>query len=200
MRTLRVVCLASLTLPMFTAAATAQERSQSSAAPDAGTHSHESSSASHSQASTSASHSESPAPPSDEMLHATLQVDERFEALLETTCTYEVTIRGSVSPVRDNRNANATTQRLRPDLRVAATVRCPQSTESHIQERRVYSTGVTREELERLVELNGTVHRMQNSGRCLYVPGISFGTAGFVSTQVDYLCPRSTSRVHGGAR
>jgi hypothetical protein len=135
----------------------------------------------------------------DDLLRQPVQIDDRFESSLDTGCTYELTIRGTVRPVRENTGANATTQRLRPDLRVAATVRCPQSTESHIQERRVYSTGVTREELERLVELNGTVHRMQNSGRCLYVPRISFLTSGFTASEVGYLCPRSSSPVRGGA-
>ena len=134
------------------------------------------------------------------MLRATARIDDRFESTLDTRCTYEATIRGTVQPVRDNRNANATTQRLRPDLRVAATVRCPQSTESHIQERRLYSTGVTREELERLVELNATVHRMQNSGRCLYVPAITFVNTGFTSREVHYLCPRATTPVRNTGR
>ena len=140
-----------------------------------------------------------PATPAPALLRSDLRVDDRFESVLDTGCTYEVTIRGSVRPVRENADANATTQHLRPDLRVAATVRCPNSTESHIQERRVSSTGVTREELEHLVELNATVHRMQNSGRCLYVPGVAFSPAGFAATELGYLCPRTTSAVRGGA-
>ncbi len=131
-------------------------------------------------------------------LRSTVRVDEQYEVPLQSGCTYHATVHGTVRPVAVIRRESTSLQRLRPDLRVSSTVRCPNSTEAHIQERAVRSTGVTREEFEHLVAINGSVQRMQNSGRCMYMPDFAFTDGALRLNTVQYLCPSDRGGARGG--
>jgi hypothetical protein len=133
-----------------------------------------------------------------EPIRQTIRVDRVYDVPLESGCTYHATVNGTVRPVAVRRGESAELQRLRPDLRVASTIRCPGSTEAHIQERAVRSTGVTREEFEHLLALNASVERMQNTGRCMYLPEFAFSSRALDLHDVRYLCPSQRGGSRGG--
>jgi hypothetical protein len=131
-------------------------------------------------------------------LRHTVQVNQTADVPLRSGCTYHASVQGTVTPVPENRNLPAVEQRVRPDLQVTATVRCPGSTEAHIQERAVRSTGMTRAEFEHLLRLNASVERMQNSGRCMYLPEFALRSDNVHLRGVRYLCPTRQTEVRGG--
>jgi hypothetical protein len=132
-----------------------------------------------------------------ERLQSTLQVDDRIELELNTGCTYRATVRGSVRPVGRVANRDDGQQMLRPNLRIASGVFCPGSVSSRMVEQSVRSTAISRDELERTLELRGTVMREADS-RCMYKPDFEVRNDGIVGRSVAYLCPsRSESRGGG---
>jgi hypothetical protein len=133
-----------------------------------------------------------------EPIRETMRIDRVYDVPLESGCTYHATVNGTVRPVPVRRGESSDLQRVRPDLRVGSTVRCPGSTEAHIQERAVRSTGVTQEEFEHLLALNASVERMQNTGRCMYLPEFAFSNRALEIRDVRYLCPSQRGGARGG--
>jgi hypothetical protein len=110
---------------------------------------------------------------------ATGVIDDRYAADLDNGCEYRSTVRGTVRP-----EGSA----LAPDLRVRASVHCPNVPRVSAPERAVRARANSPEQLARAVAAAGRVHTRGADGACQYVPAFRAAGTQLAARDVSYTC------------
>lgn len=122
------------------------------------------------------------------------RIDEEFSQRLPDGCRYHGSVEGVV-----RRAGPREAELVRPDLRVSASLRCPDSPVVRTGETRVRARAVTRAQLGRAISRQASVVRATDGAECMYTLQVRVDRSGGLRIDtMRYQCsPPGTARGGG---
>lgn len=130
-----------------------------------------------------------------------MTLNESMTLPLTNGCSYTATINGTVTPAKkqqqqqqqkekekEKSQAQGQAQKMDPNLRITASVICPNQATLQVSENVTLTGPLTHDALEEAIERRGTIFTQQQGRHCAFVPDFRLSAQGVQGVGVAYMC------------
>lgn len=129
---------------------------------------------------------------SQQQITKRMTLNESMTLPLTSGCSYTATINGTVTPTKKQQQkkeeAKGQAQEMASDLRVTASVACPNRATLKVSESVTGAGPLTHEALEKAIERRGTIFMEQEGRHCAFVPDFRLSAQGVQGVGIAFMC------------